>query len=118
MNFLKDMWVEISSQVVNGLFTITGVRPPPPPCPICIFPLHVSSKTDVSLRTGKQVGLAPQRCLDSYRIWRIWRLQKLTLKRLKERGLPCPGASFWSFFVIFFLRSAWIGMLQPLKSLR
>lgn len=27
--YTNDLWVEISSQVVNGLFTITGVRPLP-----------------------------------------------------------------------------------------
>lgn len=48
---------EISSQVVNGLFTITGV------------------------------GLIPWRALDTYRIFVIWRLRRQTIKLRKQRNM-------------------------------
>jgi hypothetical protein len=37
-----------------------------------------------------QVGLFPQRLLDTYRIFTIWRLQRLTLKQMRAQSLPCP----------------------------
>lgn len=54
----QDKWVEISSQVVNGLFTITGV------------------------------GLIPWRVIDTYRISIIWMSRKKIEKRRKKQGLP------------------------------
>ncbi|RXK38019.1 hypothetical protein M231_04688 [Tremella mesenterica] len=54
----KDVWVERSSQIENGLFTLTGV------------------------------GLIPWRVIDTYRMVIIWRLKRLTTKLRKERGLP------------------------------
>ncbi|CAK9781702.1 hypothetical protein CC85DRAFT_324772 [Cutaneotrichosporon oleaginosum] len=54
----QDKWVEISSQVVNGLFTITGV------------------------------GLIPWRAIDTYRMSVIWTLRKRFQRRCKKRGLP------------------------------
>ncbi|KAK4690078.1 hypothetical protein P7C73_g67, partial [Tremellales sp. Uapishka_1] len=54
----KDIWVEISSQVENGLFTVTGV------------------------------GLIPWRVTDTYRIYIIWKLKRLSTKLRAERDLP------------------------------
>lgn len=56
--YRQDVWVEISSQVENGLFTLTGV------------------------------GLIPWRVIDTYRMFIIWKLQRLTKKLRAERGLP------------------------------
>jgi hypothetical protein len=57
-SYKQKLWIEISSQVENGLFTITGV------------------------------GLIPWRALDTYRIYRIWRYKRLTHKLRKKAGLP------------------------------
>ncbi|KZW03764.1 hypothetical protein EXIGLDRAFT_599427 [Exidia glandulosa HHB12029] len=54
----QDIWVEISCQVENALFTITGV------------------------------GLIPWRVIDTYRIVRIWHYQRVIRKRREQRGLP------------------------------
>ncbi|GMK55853.1 hypothetical protein CspeluHIS016_0209090 [Cutaneotrichosporon spelunceum] len=54
----QDIWVEISSQVVNGLFTITGV------------------------------GFIPWRAMDTYRMSVIWTLRKRFHRRCKKLGLP------------------------------
>lgn len=54
----QDKWVEISSQVVNGLFTVTGV------------------------------GLIPWRAMDTYRMSVIWTLRKRFERRCKAQGLP------------------------------
>lgn len=53
----QDIWVEISSQVTNGLFTVTGV------------------------------GLIPWRVIDTYRISVIWQYRKKIEKRRKAQGL-------------------------------
>ncbi|KAG8960598.1 hypothetical protein FRC03_006347 [Tulasnella sp. 419] len=55
---LQGFWVEVSSQVTNGLFTATGV------------------------------GLIPWRVIDTYRILKIWRFKHLSHKLRKQRGLP------------------------------
>ncbi|KAL1747712.1 hypothetical protein HDZ31DRAFT_31309 [Schizophyllum fasciatum] len=55
---LQNYWIELSSQVTNGLFTVTGI------------------------------GLIPQRTLDTYRILKIWRYKRLTRKLRKRAGLP------------------------------
>ncbi|OCF31246.1 hypothetical protein I316_07032 [Kwoniella heveanensis BCC8398] len=54
----KSVWVEICSQVENGLFTITGV------------------------------GLIPWRAIDTYRMSRIWTLRERSRRLRKKRGLP------------------------------
>lgn len=54
----QDKWVEISSQVTNGLFTVTGV------------------------------GLIPWRAIDTYRMSRIWMLRSRVRKRRAKLGLP------------------------------
>ncbi|PWN46778.1 hypothetical protein IE53DRAFT_391059 [Violaceomyces palustris] len=54
----KDYWVELWSQFVNALFTITGV------------------------------GLIPWRVRDTYRMIRIAHYQHLTWRLRRERGLP------------------------------
>ncbi|TFL05874.1 hypothetical protein BDV98DRAFT_542085 [Pterulicium gracile] len=54
----QGFWVEVSSQVVNGLFTVTGV------------------------------GLIPFRILDTYRIYRIWHFKRRTSKLRRQAGLP------------------------------
>ncbi|BEI84861.1 hypothetical protein CcaverHIS002_0502620 [Cutaneotrichosporon cavernicola] len=54
----QDIWIEISSQVVNGLFTVTGV------------------------------GLIPWRAIDTYRMSVIWTLRKRFQRRCKKLGLP------------------------------
>lgn len=56
----KDKWVEISSQVENGLFTVTGV------------------------------GLIPWRVVDTYRMSIIYTLKQKIRRRRKELGLPPP----------------------------
>ncbi|WWD20032.1 hypothetical protein CI109_104505 [Kwoniella shandongensis] len=56
--YRQDVWVEISSQVENGLFTVTGV------------------------------GLIPWRALDTYRMSVIWTLKSRSVRRRKQRGLP------------------------------
>ncbi|KAK7470537.1 hypothetical protein VKT23_001962 [Stygiomarasmius scandens] len=62
INFHNDntqgFWVEVSSQVVNGLFTVTGI------------------------------GLIPYRVLDTYRIAKIWHYKRKTNKLRKKAGLP------------------------------
>jgi len=62
-SYNKSLWVEISSQIENGLFTITGV------------------------------GFIPWRVTDAYRIFIIWRLKRISVKKRKIDGLPpieCP----------------------------
>ncbi|TFK55975.1 hypothetical protein OE88DRAFT_1804760 [Heliocybe sulcata] len=54
----QGFWVEVSSQVENGLFTVTGV------------------------------GLIPFRAMDTYRIWRIWHYKRKTRKLRIQKGLP------------------------------
>ncbi|KAF5333456.1 hypothetical protein D9611_002429 [Ephemerocybe angulata] len=54
----QGFWVEVSSQVVNGLFTVTGV------------------------------GFIPSRVLSTWRIWKIWKYKRLTISRRKDAGLP------------------------------
>lgn len=54
----NDIWIEISSQVVNGLFTVTGV------------------------------GLIPWRAIDTYRMSVIWTLRKRFERQCKAKGLP------------------------------
>ncbi|WVO13647.1 hypothetical protein L204_101268 [Cryptococcus depauperatus] len=56
--YRKNVWVEISSQVENGLFTITGV------------------------------GLIPWRAVDTYRMSVIWTLKKRAERRRAKMGLP------------------------------
>nr|XP_018260564.1 uncharacterized protein I303_07489 [Kwoniella dejecticola CBS 10117]OBR82722.1 hypothetical protein I303_07489 [Kwoniella dejecticola CBS 10117] len=54
----QDIWVEISSQVENGLFTVTGV------------------------------GLIPWRVIDTYRMSVIWTLKNRDSRLRKKQGLP------------------------------
>ncbi|KAG6821618.1 hypothetical protein H0H93_000127 [Arthromyces matolae] len=54
----QGFWIEVSSQVVNGLFTITGV------------------------------GLIPFRALDTYRIFWIWHYKRKTRRLRLKAGLP------------------------------
>ncbi|WRT69393.1 uncharacterized protein IL334_006377 [Kwoniella shivajii] len=54
----QDIWIEISSQVVNGLFTVTGV------------------------------GLIPWRAMDTYRMSVIWTLKIRDKNLRKKQGLP------------------------------
>jgi hypothetical protein len=54
----QGFWVEVSSQIENGLFTVTGI------------------------------GLIPFRVLDTYRIYRIWYFKHRTTKLRKKAGLP------------------------------
>ncbi|KAG6911193.1 hypothetical protein DXG01_003060 [Tephrocybe rancida] len=54
----QGFWIEVSSQVVNGLFTVTGV------------------------------GLIPFRVLDTYRILWIWHYKRKTRKLRIKAGLP------------------------------
>ncbi|KAG6873748.1 hypothetical protein C0995_011567 [Termitomyces sp. Mi166 len=62
INFHNDntqgFWIEVSSQVVNGLFTITGV------------------------------GLIPYRTLDTYRIFWIWHYKRKTRRLRLKAGIP------------------------------
>ncbi|TFK23246.1 hypothetical protein FA15DRAFT_670632 [Coprinopsis marcescibilis] len=55
---LQGFWVEVSSQVVCGLFTVTSV------------------------------GFIPNRILSTYRIYKVWDYKRKTIKRRKEAGLP------------------------------
>ncbi|KAH8113230.1 hypothetical protein DFH11DRAFT_1600871 [Phellopilus nigrolimitatus] len=54
----QGFWIEVSSQVVNALFTVTGV------------------------------GLLPWRVVDTYRILRIWHYKRLTRKLRRKAKLP------------------------------
>ncbi|WVQ96361.1 hypothetical protein IAU59_003466 [Kwoniella sp. CBS 9459] len=54
----QNVWVEICSQVTNGLFTVTGI------------------------------GLIPWRAIDTYRMSRIWTLRERSRRLRKKRGLP------------------------------
>jgi hypothetical protein len=54
----QGFWVEVSSQVVNGLFTVTGI------------------------------GLIPARVMDTYRIYKIWRYKRRTAKLRAKENLP------------------------------
>ncbi|KAF9008972.1 hypothetical protein BDQ17DRAFT_1422154 [Cyathus striatus] len=54
----QGFWVEVSSQIENGLFTVTGV------------------------------GLIPSRTLDTYRIYKIWHYKRKTIKLRQKAGLP------------------------------
>ncbi|OWZ54225.1 hypothetical protein C368_03364 [Cryptococcus neoformans 125.91] len=56
--YRQDVWVEISSQVENGLFTVTGV------------------------------GLIPWRVVDTYRMSVIWTLKSRAERRREKMGLP------------------------------
>ena len=53
----RDYWVEIASQILNGLFTITGI------------------------------GLIPWRARDTYRMGVIWTIANRVWRRRKARGL-------------------------------
>ncbi|KIJ56603.1 hypothetical protein M422DRAFT_238225 [Sphaerobolus stellatus SS14] len=54
----QGFWVEVCSQIVNALFTITGI------------------------------GLIPWRAIDTYRILRIWHYKRLTRRLRMRTGLP------------------------------
>ncbi|KAL5508277.1 hypothetical protein ACEPAH_5896 [Sanghuangporus vaninii] len=54
----QGFWVEVTSQIENALFTVTGI------------------------------GLIPWRIVDTYRILRIWHYKKLTRKLRKKANLP------------------------------
>ncbi|THV08448.1 hypothetical protein K435DRAFT_11158 [Dendrothele bispora CBS 962.96] len=54
----QGFWVEVSSQVENGLFTVTGI------------------------------GLIPYRVLDTYRITKIWYYKRKTRRLRAKAGLP------------------------------
>ncbi|KDR83644.1 hypothetical protein GALMADRAFT_56550 [Galerina marginata CBS 339.88] len=54
----QGFWIEVSSQVETGLFTVTSI------------------------------GLIPFRALDTYRVWKIWRYKQKTIKLRKKAGLP------------------------------
>ncbi|KAF9268077.1 hypothetical protein L218DRAFT_994842 [Marasmius fiardii PR-910] len=54
----QGFWIEVSSQVTNGLFTITGI------------------------------GLIPTRVLDTYRIYKIWYYKRRTKRLRSKAGLP------------------------------
>ncbi|WWC93115.1 uncharacterized protein L201_008082 [Kwoniella dendrophila CBS 6074] len=54
----QDVWVEISSQIENGLFTVTGI------------------------------GLIPWRVIDTYRMSVIWTLKNRDQRLRKKMGLP------------------------------
>lgn len=54
----QGFWVEVSSQVETGLFTVTSI------------------------------GLIPFRVLDTYRIWKIWRHKRNTIRLREQAGLP------------------------------
>ncbi|KIR34432.1 hypothetical protein I310_02645 [Cryptococcus deuterogattii CA1014] len=56
--YRQDVWVEISSQVENGLFTVTGV------------------------------GLIPWRVIDTYRMSVIWTLKRRAERRREKLDLP------------------------------
>ncbi|KDQ64600.1 hypothetical protein JAAARDRAFT_106770, partial [Jaapia argillacea MUCL 33604] len=54
----QGFWIEVSSQIENGLFTVTGV------------------------------GLIPWRVRDTYRIYKIWHYKRRTRKLRQEAKLP------------------------------
>ncbi|KII95087.1 hypothetical protein PLICRDRAFT_33917 [Plicaturopsis crispa FD-325 SS-3] len=54
----QGFWIEVSSQVTNGLFTVTGI------------------------------GLIPPRLLDTYRIYKIWHYKRRTRSLRAKAGLP------------------------------
>lgn len=54
----QGFWIEVSSQVENGLFTVTGI------------------------------GLLPSRVLDTYRIYKIWHYKRKTKLLRAKAGLP------------------------------
>ncbi|KAG9039627.1 hypothetical protein FRB95_009208 [Tulasnella sp. JGI-2019a] len=54
---LQNFWIEVSSQVTNGLFTATGV------------------------------GLIPWRVIDTYRMGKIWHYKRLTRKLRAKAGM-------------------------------
>jgi len=54
----QGFWIEVSSQIENGLFTVTGI------------------------------GLIPSRVLDTYRIVKIWLYKRRTRKLRAKAGLP------------------------------
>ncbi|KAI0320669.1 hypothetical protein OF83DRAFT_1238597 [Amylostereum chailletii] len=54
----QDQWIELSSQMCNTLFCITGL------------------------------GLAPWRIIDTWRIYKIWWYKRRTKQLRRERGLP------------------------------
>jgi len=54
----QGFWIEVSSQIENGLFTVTGI------------------------------GLIPSRVLDTYRIYKIWYYKRRTRKLREKAGLP------------------------------
>ncbi|KAI0251281.1 hypothetical protein BJV78DRAFT_1282565 [Lactifluus subvellereus] len=54
----QDFWVEISAQIENGLFCLTGI------------------------------GLIPWRVIDTYRMFKIWYYKRRTRKLRKKAGLP------------------------------
>ncbi|KAL7414276.1 hypothetical protein BDY24DRAFT_386389 [Mrakia frigida] len=56
--YKQDLWVEITSQIVNALFTITGI------------------------------GLLPSRIVDAYRMFIIWRLKRVSRRLRLARGEP------------------------------
>ncbi|TFK75810.1 hypothetical protein BDN72DRAFT_885343 [Pluteus cervinus] len=55
---LQGFWIEVSSQVTNGLFTLTGI------------------------------GLIPTRILDTYRVRKIWHYKYKTKQLRAKAGLP------------------------------
>ncbi|TFK43438.1 hypothetical protein BDQ12DRAFT_180030 [Crucibulum laeve] len=54
----QGFWIEVSSQIENGLFTVTGI------------------------------GLIPSRVLDTYRIFKIWYYKRRTIQLREIAGLP------------------------------
>ncbi|KAG1815504.1 uncharacterized protein BJ212DRAFT_1356971 [Suillus subaureus] len=54
----QGFWVEVCSQILCGLFTVTGI------------------------------GLIPTRALDTYRIYKIWHYKRKTTKLRDKAGLP------------------------------
>ncbi|KAG7449097.1 uncharacterized protein BT62DRAFT_963967 [Guyanagaster necrorhizus] len=54
----QGFWVEVSSQVTNGLFTITGI------------------------------GLIPSRVLDTYRVYKIWHYKRQSRNLRRKADLP------------------------------
>jgi len=54
----QGFWVEISSQIENALFTVTGI------------------------------GFIPWRVVDTFRIFKIWRYKRLSRRLRKQAGLP------------------------------
>jgi len=58
---LQNFWIEISSQVTNGLFTATGI------------------------------GLIPWRVIDTYRMAKIWHYKRLTRQLRRKAGIQDLG---------------------------